>query len=196
MVTVSGKGIVAYKKLIYDEGAPRYPLALSPVYGTPWALKDGLLYHSVPHELVNLQTSFGIYSIKSPHDERLNSYYGYLVELQIGGVVIEGEHGYRSSEAAVTRVFEVGNVEYESAVLADALIKYANKLPSEHLEYIVHLLYRQEKYFALDMVERLCRFSTLSMVHNVIRNYPQYPSLDSWRRSLSYIFPRRDNDRW
>lgn len=183
--------MIAYKKLIYDEEAPLYPLVISPVHGDPWILKDGLMYLSVPPESVTPRSATGIYSAKSWRDKRLETYFGDVMELQIGGVVIEGDYGYRSSEAAVTRQVHAGWRGGEGVVLADTLVSYSDKLPDEHIEYIVYLLYRYKRYFSLDTVIMMCRNHERRVIINkMIKQNPQYEELKHWRNELSNMRKR------
>ncbi len=100
-------GILAYKRLVYD---PVDCMFYSPSQGDPW---DGGFLVS-PIKPTN-DNHCGIYTMKSPVSRTLNSYCftffdgrggleNYLVEVEIGGVVLEGDEGFRSEEAVIRRV--------------------------------------------------------------------------------------------
>lgn len=142
--------MIAYKRLVYDDNAPRYPIVVSPVFVRPWVLKNGLMYYSIP-PYETIEAGYGVHSLKSPTDPRLSSYAGDLVELQIGGTVVEGENGYRSSEASVTKVisnkkqFPFDTFSDDSVLLA-LLISFFEYVPESHMEYIVRRLLLHRRY--------------------------------------------------
>lgn len=108
--------MIAYKRIVIIE-TDCGPIPLSPLQGTPWRLIDGLFRLTCDLELRETNP-FGIYSLIAPGDYELDLYPGVIAEVSIGGTVIVGAHGYRSSEAAILSIIDDSRNDARAAFYA------------------------------------------------------------------------------